>query len=77
MGVRDHGTEGYRVRQRRSYGRLSTGIRKSVCYEALPFVRDFRSITASDFYPGYCKEFSHRNIASHFFDDQSDFEPRC
>ena len=49
------------VRHRRSYGRLSTGIRKSVCYEALPFVRDFRGVTASDFYP--CLEATVRSLA--------------
>ena len=49
------------VRQRHSYGRLSTGIGKSVCYKALPFVRDFRSMTASDFYP--CLEATVRSLA--------------
>ena len=38
------------VRQRRSYGRLCTGIGKSVCYVALPFIGDFRAMNASDFY---------------------------
>ena len=32
------------------YGRLSTGIGKSVCYESLLFVHDFKGKTVSDFY---------------------------
>ena len=65
------------VRQRRLYAPLSTGIGKSVYYEVLPFVRDFRGMTANAMFGGYCKEFSHRNIVSHFFGDQSGLEPRC
>ena len=49
------------VRQRRSYGRLSTGIGKSVCYDALRFVHDFRGMTASDFYP--CLEAAVKSLA--------------
>ena len=32
------------------YGRLSTGIGKSVCYESLLFVHDFKGRTVSNFY---------------------------
>ena len=40
---------------------LATGIRKSICYEALPFFHDFRGMTVSDFY--LCLEATVRILA--------------